>query len=418
MVASGDHWDDLISSFANMVGGASGVIYLRSRHCSGVGILGSAGANFGATFPTYLAYYERRSPLLAFYRNRPEGRVSALGQIAFSRAYRETEYFLDWVRPQGYGDMIGGHLVQRPDLYSWLCIRRPDQHGPYTAAEVRSAKRIAPHLGRAICLRARIEAQRGVDRGIRAALENMASGILIVDRCGKVLSANKAAESLLRTNEGLLYSRGNIVCERQQENATLQDAIRAAAQPISLGRSPAFPVSRRNGRRPLTVHIVPLSSVPAWSGFAPSSGVAVVFLVDPEFEVSAWHRGSCRGIWADRLGTPGTPRDFSLRRVSRGCSKSGGRCDNGAHSSPGDFLENGHRKPSAIGPSRNEVVTTLAPTWCPRSCAGATGSLPRRSWGCSCLEWRSQTPHLKTGRPIALSAGTRVAAAKPAARAV
>ena len=286
MVASGDHWDDLISSFANMVGGASGVIYLRSRHCSGVGILGSAGANFGATLPTYLAYYERRSPLLAFYRNRPEGRVSALGQIAFSRAYRETEYFLDWVRPQGYGDMIGGHLVQRPDLYSWLCIRRPDQHGPYTAAEVRSAKRIAPHLGRAIRLRARIEAQRGVDRGIRAALENMASGILIVDRCGKVLSANKAAESLLRTNEGLLYSRGNIVCERQQENATLQDAIRAAAQPISLGRSPAaeFPVSRRNGRRPLTVHIVPLSSVPAWSGFAPSSGVAVVFLVDPEFE--------------------------------------------------------------------------------------------------------------------------------------
>ena len=48
---------------------------------------------------------------------------------------------------------------------------------------------------------------------------------------------------------------------------------------------------------------------------------------------------------------------------------------------------------------------------CLRSCAGATGSWPRRSWGCSCLEWRSQTPHLKTGRPIALSVEIRVAAA-------
>jgi hypothetical protein len=44
--------------------------------------------------------------------------VRALGQFAFSPTYRETEYFTDWVRPQGYGDMIGGHLVRRPDLYA------------------------------------------------------------------------------------------------------------------------------------------------------------------------------------------------------------------------------------------------------------------------------------------------------------
>ena len=34
---------------------------------------------------------------------------------------------------------------------------------------------------------------------------------------------------------------------------------------------------------------------------------------------------------------------------------------------------------------------------------GATRSWPRRSWGCSCLERRLRTPHLKTGRSIALS---------------
>src|SRR5262249_19134664 len=157
LVPDTDGWDDLIASLTRLVGGDSGIIYIKPSFIRGMGILAAYGADFSTTLPAYLSYYEKRSPLLAFFRNQPEGSVRALGQFAFSPTYRETEYFADWVRPQGYCDMIGGHLVRRPDLYSWICIRRPDSFGPYMSAELRAAKRIAPHLGRAVRLRARIE---------------------------------------------------------------------------------------------------------------------------------------------------------------------------------------------------------------------------------------------------------------------
>jgi hypothetical protein len=174
MVPDTDGWDDLIASLAHLVGGESGVIYIKPSFLRGMAVLAEYGADSSTALPTYLSYYEKRSPLLAFYRNQPEGSVRALGQFAFSPTYRETEYFTDWVRPQGYCDMIGGHLVRRPDLYSGICIRRPDSFGPYTSAELRAAKknctpswpsRAAPSKNR---IRARGEPHVGRSPGVRA----------------------------------------------------------------------------------------------------------------------------------------------------------------------------------------------------------------------------------------------------------
>ena len=285
MVPATDGWDDLIASLASLIGGDSGIIYIKPSFLSGLGILASYGADFSATLPTYLSYYEKRSPLLAFYRNQPEGSVRALGQFAFSPTYRETEYFTDWARPQGYGDTIGGHLVRRPDLYSWICIRRPNSFGAFGAADVRAAKRIAPHFGRAVRLRAKIKSERTVNRTLCEALECVGCGVLTVDAQGRVISANRTAEIILKVNDGLLFWRGKIACERQQDSAKLQSALKAASQPLSSDQGPGtdFAVSRRTGR-PLTVHLIPLPSRPAWSSFTSSRAVAVLFLVDPELE--------------------------------------------------------------------------------------------------------------------------------------
>jgi DNA-binding CsgD family transcriptional regulator len=210
--------------------------------------------------------------------------------------------------------MIGGHLVRRPDLYSWICIRRPDSFGPYTSAELRAAKRIAPHLGRAVRLRARIESERTVSRTLREALECLGCGVLTVDAQGKVISANRTAEILLKTNDGLLCWQGKIACERQQENTKLHNGIRAAAQVLSSDHDPGtdFAVSRRSGR-PLTVHLIPLPSRLAWSNFTSLRAVAVLFLIDPDLE-------SQRGVDAVIIGYGLTTAEGNVLREIFRCS--------------------------------------------------------------------------------------------------
>ena len=301
MVPDPGRWDDLVSSFCGLIGGDSGGIFVKHRALGSFQILGSFGPDFAASLPAYLSYYERRSPLIGFYRNQAAGTVRALGQFAFSRTYRETEFFTDWVRPQGWGDMIGGHLVRQSDLYAWISVRRPDPWGPYTNSELRMAKKVAPHLSRAVQIKARIDAERGLSRSLREAFESVAAGVVLVDATARVVSANRLAELSFKANDGLRFFRGRLACERPQDTAALQTAIAACACATGAAseRSPGvdLSISRGNGRRPLTVHVIPIPSPGAWITFAPSRAVAALFLVDPEAKS---HRG--RGIDALVIG--------------------------------------------------------------------------------------------------------------------
>ena len=147
---------------------------------------------------SYLSYYEPRSPLIQHYRKQPEGHVHALGDYAFSATYRETEYFQDWVRPQGFADMIGGHLVRTQQHYAWLSLRRAEQRGTYSPSDIRAANRVARHLGRVITLRFKLEMERNITNGLRDFLELVGFGVW-----GDRGSQRQSAHRELRSRDNL-----------------------------------------------------------------------------------------------------------------------------------------------------------------------------------------------------------------------
>jgi DNA-binding CsgD family transcriptional regulator len=201
-----------------------------------------------------------------------------VGEFAFSPGYRRTEYYQDWVRLQGYGDLLGSHLVKTPQLYTWLALRRSEQRGTYTRAEILAAARVAPHVRRAVKFRSQLERERSNANSLRGALEALSVGILIVDGGAKVVMANRAAESILRTGDGLRCRHGRLVCARPQETSAVHHAISALMQ---AGTAADVHVSRNPGRRPLMLHVLPIPSPSAWDGFVPRTGIAAIFVVDP-----------------------------------------------------------------------------------------------------------------------------------------
>jgi DNA-binding CsgD family transcriptional regulator len=285
-LSDGDSWDDLISSCARLAGGDSGVVYVKSPAAPDGVLVAASGIDLSAAYlAKYLAYYERRSPLIPFFRDSPVGHVRALGEFAYSSAYRNGEYFADWVRPQGWGDMIGGHLLRSRELYSWLAIRRPDARGRYSAREVGLIRKIAPHLARAVRLKAKLEAERAMSPAGRALIDCLSCGVVIVDIAGKVLGVNRVAEHLVRGDAGLRLSHGHIHGERSRGDALLKSAIVGAARGFSSGRNAAadLVISRRDAR-PLTAHVIPFSAPTTWGRLAPSRAVAAIFLIDPDVE--------------------------------------------------------------------------------------------------------------------------------------
>jgi DNA-binding CsgD family transcriptional regulator len=278
-----DSWDSLLASCTELVGGDSAAIYVKPRDGTAGALLASHGLEPSYKLTKYLSYYESRSPLIAHYRHKPEGHLSALGDYAFSSPYRETEYFQDWIRPQGFADMLGGHLVRTPQLYAWLGFRRTEKLGTYSHSQICVANRVAWHLSRVIKLGSKLGFDRDVANGIRESLEVVTFGVLIVDASGKVLTGNRAADTILKAGDGLKSRHGRLVCERLREGTALHDAIRAVAQPQSTRHQAVtdFRISRSVARVPLTIHVVPIPSISTWKGLAPPSSVAGLFLVDP-----------------------------------------------------------------------------------------------------------------------------------------
>jgi DNA-binding CsgD family transcriptional regulator len=277
-LAAEDGWQELLAAYGRLIGGDSGLIFLKP---SGR-MLTSFGLHSSFRLTNYLSYYEPRSPFFSLFRSLPKGRVRALGEFAFSVPYRKTEYFQDFVRPQGFGDLVGVHLLRNDQHYAWLCIRRAEERGTYSASDLHAAGRLVPHLGRAISLRFKLEVERAAPNSLRNSLEFVGFGVIIVDANSRILIANGPAENVLKVGDGLTSRQGRLVCKQPRDAAALQAAIAVAAQPLNANSKVAmdFCVNRNEENAPLTLHVVPLNSASVTTDFITQSAVAI-FVIDP-----------------------------------------------------------------------------------------------------------------------------------------
>jgi DNA-binding CsgD family transcriptional regulator len=277
-VVEDDGWNRLLASCAHLVGADSGLIFMRQKDSGAGALIASFNYDASSRIAPFLAYYEPRDPKRQLYQGLSEGEVRSLGEFAFSRSYRETEFFQDWVRPQGTADMLGSHLVRTAQLEAWVSLFRAEKRGIYKPSEIRAAGDVAPHLTRAIKLRSRLEAERGNVRDLHSAVDMLGVGVLVLDAGARVLMANRAAEAILAAGGGLHARHGRLTCVRARENTAMQQALREVAQASA---ATELHINRPDGHPPLMLHVVPISSLSAWHNLAPTSSIAAVFVTDP-----------------------------------------------------------------------------------------------------------------------------------------
>jgi DNA-binding CsgD family transcriptional regulator/PAS domain-containing protein len=272
-------WPAVLQTTADVVGGDGAVLHVNSRVPGSEGsFTASSGLDDSFDVNEYLTHWEPRSPLIARYRRLPEGLVGAPGPYGLSAAYRNTEFYQDWVRPQGYGDMLGSHLIRTPALSAWLNIRREHKRGLYSQHQVRIANEIGRHIARAIRLSHRIDIHADRATTLKATLDAVSFGLIISDEGGNIIEANRAADLTLSQGAGLRSRARRLVCENKRDDDVLRRALKSqgllpADADLTVTRGPAAP--------PLFIHVVHLpAATHAYSGDR-SSPVMAIFIVDP-----------------------------------------------------------------------------------------------------------------------------------------
>jgi DNA-binding CsgD family transcriptional regulator len=137
---------------------------------------------------------------------------------------------------------------------------------------------------------ARLDQLEALRDALESALDWLATGYLLVDREGRVLKMNRAAQAIVQRCDGLSMRGGMLEASDGQAAVTLREAIRRASdgEVQSAAAVGGIVHLSRARARPLTVILVPIHH--GLPGHSVDPGVLVALLI-PEVEVGRQKSG-------------------------------------------------------------------------------------------------------------------------------
>jgi DNA-binding CsgD family transcriptional regulator/PAS domain-containing protein len=230
----------------------------------------------------YDAYYGRPD-VNAYARAAPSdllapGVVVRAEAIIPDRELRRTEYYADWLRPQGIG--VGGFAVVRaPDSPLVLSVARRPTLGHLDSEELAMVRVLVPHLERALAVGSQLQRLEGERGACEDALDVLDVAVILLDRAGKPVFLNRGARALLAEDDGLGYDRDGLRGATPDATAALRRGVATASAGILAEIGGALSLPRPSGRRPLAVLVTPIGRG-RWRA-APASACAALLVSDP-----------------------------------------------------------------------------------------------------------------------------------------
>jgi DNA-binding CsgD family transcriptional regulator len=263
VVAEPDRWPEILTRISDHIGALGGMlIYNAPPGGRSLHVLGRLSEEHSAV---YLQHYVWNPWTLAM-KDVPFGKAVVANSLVERGLIAKTGLYADVLAPQGIVDMISSsHRAMAQDggvggfgfSYSARGAERTDEN-------VRTVQRLTPHLFRALDATLKLGHLADGTRQLARVLQLMPNPALLLDGKGRVTLANPAAESLLRTRDGLTLDRDGglrLAAALPAETAALSRAL-ALALSVAAGTDTELGgplrLSRPSGAAPLLVLPVPL----------------------------------------------------------------------------------------------------------------------------------------------------------------
>jgi DNA-binding CsgD family transcriptional regulator len=159
---------------------------------------------------------------------------------------RASECYRDFLRPNDIQDLLGLVLhdgLTPPMPRTVLSIFRSHRQPRFGKADVAAAREYVPHLARAVEMNFRFAELRRREAVSGLTLARFAPALMHLRRDGTLVNANRAAEALFATRDGLTLVDGRLTADATRSNEVLQRMLRK-------GDSPPFRIERPSGKLP------------------------------------------------------------------------------------------------------------------------------------------------------------------------
>lgn len=236
----------------------------------------------------YQEYYGALDIWAVPARSLPSGVVATSESLCPQREYKATEIYNGLFSRFDIEHGLFGLVENSPSRMAVVSLYRGVSGPEFDSAEVKVLELLSPHIQRAFKLHFQFSELKAQAAGFSAALDMLATGVVLLGAKGKILLMNRGANAMVAQNDGLLATAQGLRAERPRESAQLDRLIREAvgtAEGKGPGAGGSLSISRSD-RAALQVLVSPAQNLPM-DVTRPLR--AIVFITDTEQKARPAH---------------------------------------------------------------------------------------------------------------------------------
>ncbi len=226
--------------------------------------------------------YSRISPLFPQIQFLPTGAVATQSMLIDDEEFFTSRYYEEWVKPQKLHDALMVKVLHTGQRTGLLAANRAESHPRYGDAELRLLTLLSPHVCRAVAISDALNLKTVRSEALEATLDALNSGVYLIDRSGRLIFMNRAAEHQVKTASAVRAERDRLSAVDPEAQLALGKAVAEAiteeAEASSANVAVALPAANDVG---LVATILPLMRGERRQVGENFAAAAAIFVQDP-----------------------------------------------------------------------------------------------------------------------------------------
>ncbi len=226
--------------------------------------------------------YKGMNPFWSAVMMQPIGVVTTQAMLIDDDEFWETRFYHEWCRPQRYLDMINFKIVQTEHRIGWWAAHRLEGQPRYGSGDIGLVNLLVPHVCRTIRISDALNLKTIRSEALEATLNALTSGVYLVDRLGRIIYMNRAAEHQVRASNAIRIANNRLAptdrAARDAMSNALAEAIVNEAETPASGISLALPAGEGAG---LVATMLPLGRGERCNLCGAFTAIAAIFVQDP-----------------------------------------------------------------------------------------------------------------------------------------
>jgi DNA-binding CsgD family transcriptional regulator/PAS domain-containing protein len=280
-------WPHAIESICGYVGAASASLHSQDSVTRATDALFWWGRASTAPhyFKIYLEKYGKINPIFPGVVFFDLELTVAVPDVISCEEFVRTRFFQEWLSPQSLTDGLFSNLEKGATSCALFTAMRHAAQGPVDDRMRRRFELITPHVRRAMLIGQVIDLHRVEAAALADSLDELASGVFIVDSNGRIIHANASAHRLIAEASLLRAPNGRIAALDLQSRTLLDVFTAAKAGDAAVGKKGiALPLTARTGER-YVAHVLPLTSGARRKAGVSYAATAAMFIRKAELDL-------------------------------------------------------------------------------------------------------------------------------------